>query len=177
MRRFVLFLFALSLCVPVFAAKSVPLDELPQLLTAAAGKPDKDAAFQIGGLELAERLSWARVSELEKLLPGEKSRQALRAIAAESQFRDPPLSEIPPQPAPDVAEQRAIMSRVVTYVAKSIPQLPNFLATRITDQYEDTPLLVASATSANDSIRADPLSLLANRAGDLPGWARNALAG
>ena len=36
------------------------------------------------------------------------------------------------------------MARTVTYVAKTIPQLPNFLATRVTENYQDTPLLVAS---------------------------------
>lgn len=143
MRLPALCLLLFSLSIPAFAAKAIPVDQLPRQLAAVAGKPDKDAAFQIAGLELAERLNWARESELEKLLPGEKSRQALRAIAAESQFRDPPASEIPQQPAPDIATQRAIMARVVAYVSKTIPQLPNFVATRVTDQYEDTPLLVS----------------------------------
>ncbi len=157
MSRFVLFLVALSLGVPVFAAKSVTVDQLPPLLTAAAGKPDKDAAFQVGELELTERLSRVRESELEKLLPGELSRQALRAIAAESQFREPPASEIPPQPVPDVAAQRAIMARAVTYVAKTIPQLPNFLATRLTENYEDTPLLAANASWGGRMIPYEPM--------------------
>jgi VWFA-related protein len=143
-RTFAFSLMLLAATASVFAARPITIDQLRQQLAAVAGKPDKDAAFQIAGLELAERLSWARESDLEKLVPGEKSRQALRAIADESQFREPPASEIPQQPAPDIATQRAIMSRVVNYVAKTIPQLPNFLATRVTEQYEDTPLLVSS---------------------------------
>lgn len=144
MRRSVLCLVLFCLSVPVYAARTVTVDQLRQQLAAVAGKPDKEAAFQIADLDLTERLSWARESELEKLLAGEMSRQALRAVAAESQFRDPPASEIPSQPAPDIATEKAIMSRAVSYVAKTIPQLPNFLATRVTEQYEDTPLLVAS---------------------------------
>ncbi|HWE87655.1 MAG TPA: VWA domain-containing protein [Terracidiphilus sp.] len=144
MRRYLLCLILLCASVPAFAARSIPVGELEQQLAALRGKADEDAAFQIGTIVLTERLSWARESELEMALPGEKSRQALRAIADESQFRDPPPNEIPQQPAPDAATQRQIMGRVVAYVSKTIPQLPNFLASRVTDQYEDAPQLVAS---------------------------------
>lgn len=144
MRRAFVFLVLFSFSFPIFAARPVTVDQLRQQLAAVAGKSDADAAFQMSGLELAERLSWARESELEKLLPGERSRQALRALADESQFRQPPAGEIPAQPAPDVAAQRQIMGQVVAYVSKTIPQLLNFLATRETEQYEDTPLLVSS---------------------------------
>ena len=144
MRRTILCLVLFVISIPAFAAHSVTVDQLQQQLAALHARADVDAAFQIGEFELTERLSWARESQLENSLPGEKSRQALRAIADESQFRDPPPNEIPPQPAPGVDAQRQIMGRVVAYVSKTIPQLPNFLATRVTRQYEDTPQLVAS---------------------------------
>ncbi|HTX76349.1 MAG TPA: hypothetical protein VMD29_09100, partial [Terracidiphilus sp.] len=135
MPRHLLCVILLAASVPAFAARSIPVSELEQQLAALRGKTDADAAFQIGELELTDRLGWARESELEKNLPGEKSRQALRAIAGESQFRNPPPNEIPQQPAPDIATQRQIMGRVVAYVSKTIPQLPNFLAARVTEQY------------------------------------------
>jgi len=157
MRRPALCLLLLFLSVSAFAAKPITVEQLQQQLAAVAGKSDKDAAFQIAGIELAERLNWARESEMEKLLPGEKSRQALRAVADESQFRDPPASEVPAQPAPDIATQRTIMSRVVTYVAKTIPQLPNLLSTRVTEQYQDTPLLIVSASQAGQMTPYEPM--------------------
>ena len=106
--------------------------QLQQQFAALQGKSDVDAARQIADLKLSERLSWAREGELEKALPGEKSRQALRALADESEFQAPPPSEVPAQPAPDLATQRAIMGRVVAYVSKTIPLLPDFLAIRNT---------------------------------------------
>jgi VWFA-related protein len=165
MRRYLLCLILLCASVPVFAARSIPVGELEQQLAALRGKADVDAAFQIGAIVLTERLSWTRESELEKTLPGEMSRQALRAIADESQFRDPPLNEIPSQPAPDTATQRGIMGRVVAYVSKTIPQLPNFLASRATDQYEDTPQLVASQTAV--MVPYQPMHFLATQTSDV----------
>ncbi len=125
--------------MPAFAARSVTVDQLQQQFAALQGKSDVDAARQIADLKLSERLSWAREGELEKALPGEKSRQALRALADESEFQAPPPSEVPAQPAPDLATQRAIMGRVVAYVSKTIPLLPDFLAIRNTTHFEDMP--------------------------------------
>lgn len=42
---------------------------------------------------------------MESVLPGEQSRQTLMILADESEFLDPPPTEGPTQPAPDVAEQ------------------------------------------------------------------------
>ena len=61
------------------------------------------------------------------------------AIAAASSFLDPPPGEIPALSAPDIATQRQMLARTVQYVAKTLPQLPNFLATRVTVRYDDTP--------------------------------------
>ncbi|HUY94367.1 MAG TPA: hypothetical protein VMU71_03680, partial [Terracidiphilus sp.] len=108
-------------------------------MAALQAKNDADAARQIADFKLTERLGLFRESALEKLLPGDKSRQALRALADESQFLAPPANEIPTQPAPDLAAQRAIMGRVVAYISKTLPQLPNFLATRVTIHFENSP--------------------------------------
>ena len=139
MRVPVLLFLLFSAVAPAFAARSVTVDQLQQQIGALQGKSDLDAARQIADLKLTERLSRAREGELEKALPGEKSRQALRALGDESEFLAPPPSEVPAQPAPDVATQRAIMGRVVAYVSKTIPLLPDFLATRNTTHFEDMP--------------------------------------
>ncbi|KAA6455573.1 VWA domain-containing protein [Acidobacteria bacterium AB60] len=114
-----------------------------QLEQAAAGlhtKADADAAFSMGDLELTERLSPARMERIQALLPGEKSRHVLVAIADASEFEAPPAEEIPGTAPPSVPEQRRILGMVVTYATRTIPQLPNFIATRTTDRFEDTPM-------------------------------------
>jgi hypothetical protein len=145
MKRTILLLLVLSgMIVPCHAVKRVAAAQLEQLVTSLQGKPDSDLAYQIGDLELTERLSAERIARLSQALPGEKSRQALTAIAAASQFQAPPAEEIPATPAPDLAAQRRIMGLVANYVTKTIPQLPNLLATRATTYFEDTPLVQKS---------------------------------
>lgn len=139
MRNPALALALLGTCLPAFAAHTVTVVQLEQQVAAVHAKADPDAGRQLANLRLTERLSMAREADLEKMLPGEKSRQALRALADESAFRDPPPSDIPVRPGPDFAEQRRIMGLVVSYVSRSIPQLPNFLATRTTTRFEDMP--------------------------------------
>lgn len=142
MKRSIFLLLVLSgIAFPCHAVKRVTAAQLEQLVTSLHGKPDSDLAYQIGDLELTERLSAERTTRLSAALPGEKSRQALTAIADASQFQAPPTGEISATAAPDVATQRRIMGLAATYITKTIPQLPNFLATRATIHFEDTPLL------------------------------------
>jgi VWFA-related protein len=145
MRKCLLCLILAGFALPVFAANRVTVEQLQQLLAAAKAKPDADLAKQLSGLELTERLSSASLARLQATLPGENSRQTLVGLADASAFLDPPAAEIPSQPAPDTAEQRRIMALTVAYVVKTIPQLPNFFATRDTNRFEDTPQLQSSA--------------------------------
>jgi hypothetical protein len=59
-------------------------------------------------------------------------------MADAAAFLSLPEGDIPSQPAPDLAEQRHIVSLAVGYVAKTVPKLPDFFATRTTIRYEDT---------------------------------------
>ncbi len=132
------FLFIVSI-LPASASRPLTIAELEQQLQALHGKSDADAAWAIADLRPAERIDASTLARLQQQLPGEKSRSALQAFADESAFLDPPASDIPNRPPPDVAEQRRIMGLVVAYVGKTIPQLPNFLATRDVQHFEDTP--------------------------------------
>jgi VWFA-related protein len=146
MIRKIAFLFILACCAPqaFAAAKHITVEQLEQALTAAQGKPDAEVARQLSDLELTERLSPTKLAHWQAALPGEKTRLALVALADASEFFDPPPAEIPSAPAPDIAAQRKILSLTVSYVSKAIPQLPNFMATRVTTRFEDTPLLQRS---------------------------------
>ena len=164
-RRFALAILFFALAPSVFAAHRVSVGQLEQGLAALRSETDAEAARQIAELKLTERLSWARRGELEKTLPGDKSREALRGLADESEFLPPPSSEIPSQQMPDFAAQRQIMGRVVAYVSETIPLLPNFLATRVTQQYEDTPLLVASGQA--HTVPYEPLHYVATQTAEV----------
>jgi hypothetical protein len=145
MKRSLLFIIGsfvvAAIWIPAQAEKRISVAQFEQTVAALKNAADSEAAQRISELQLTERLSPLRLATLSQTIPGEKFRQALRAIADQSAFLPPPSSEIPSNPAPPVAEQRRIMGLVATYVEHTIPQLPNFFATRTTDHFEDTPLV------------------------------------
>jgi len=146
MKRSLLFstglvLLAFVLCSAVQAEKRISLAQLETTVRQLKNVSDYEAAQRLSDLQLTERLSAQRLPALAQLLPGEQSQHALRAVFDQSQFLQPPASEIPPNPNPAIPEQRRIMGLVAKYVEHAIPQLPNFFATRVTDHFEDHPLL------------------------------------
>jgi VWFA-related protein len=157
MKRVIGVLLVLAGVAPfAMAAKKVTVAQFEQAVTAFHTKPDAEAAFLAADMQLTERLSPARIARLNALLTGEKSRQALAAVADASEFQPPPPDELPATASPDLAGQRRIMGLTADYVSKAVPQLPNFMATRITDFYEDTPLLHL----ADGTVHYQPLHLM-----------------
>jgi hypothetical protein len=142
MRRLILLVFLASLAPYAGATKRVSVAQLEQALTTAqsAHKPDADLAHQIGEFELSERLTGATLNRLSASLdPGSQAAQALRLLADQSAFLDPPASELASTAAPDDAAQQRIIEAARTYVAKTLPKLPDLSAVRTTDRYDDRP--------------------------------------
>ncbi len=115
MQKLTLVLFFAALMPAGFAsndaiAQKVTVAQLEQVLAAANGKPDGEVAQRLAGFVLVERLNALTLANLKAQLPGDKARQALMILAA-----------------------------VVSYVTKTVHQLPNFSATRDTAQFEDRP--------------------------------------
>lgn len=144
---------------PALAARPVTVQQLEQTVESLHKRQDGDAAKQLSELQLTERMNASLLRQLKADLPGEQSRQALRVIADESQFQNPPSSEIPVSLAPNITEQRRIMGLVVNYVTTAIPQLPNFIATRTTDRFESSPQI---ARLGQPSIPYEPIHLVAS---------------
>lgn len=119
--------------------EKISVTQLENLLELAQRKSDRKIAGRLSHLELTERLSPAQRLRLESRLPGIHSRQALTALADESEFMDSPAEEGLEKAAPSPAAQKAILSLAAEYLNQSLPNLPNFLATRSTDIYEETP--------------------------------------
>lgn len=121
------------------APQKVGADQLAQIVEAGRQTPDADLAQKLVELQLTEQLSSARLAELTGKLPGNKSRTALRIVADQSIFMPPPADEIPGDAAPDAAATRQMLVKVVNYVNTTVRQLPNLMATRTTNGFEDRP--------------------------------------
>ena len=145
-RRLILLSMAMGLALPLFATEAVTVNELETAVVKVHRKSDAQAANRLSELNLTERLSTARLVRLKAELPGEKSRQALIAVADASAFLSLPASDIPLTPAPDRAAQDAILLRTAEYLAKSIPMLPDFLALKETTQFSDGPMTTSRLT-------------------------------
>jgi hypothetical protein len=148
MRRLVLMLLMCGVALPVFASRRVSVERLQQLIAAAQGKTDADAAERLSGLELTERLSDAEVEQLRASLPGAKSQLVLVAIADASAFLNPPAQEVVSAPEPDAAAQRRMLDLAVAFASKTLSRLPNFFATRETTLFMDAPVNAAYGTLA-----------------------------
>jgi hypothetical protein len=138
MRKSTLLLILTVFSLRALAADRVTVEQLQQALAAAHGKPDKDVAQKLSGLELTERLSAARLESLKSDLPGDASRQALLALADESAFLDLPALDTLKQAPPDSATQGKIVSRAADFVVETVSRMPDFFASRTTTRFQDT---------------------------------------
>ncbi|HTX76589.1 MAG TPA: VWA domain-containing protein [Terracidiphilus sp.] len=128
---------------PLPATEQVTVAQLEQRL--ARKQSDREVASGLAGLQMTERIGTPRLEEWLKHMPGERSRQALTALADASSFLPPPGDEVLSTPAPDLAAQRAMLSRVAEFLVKQVPRLPNFYAQRTTIQFGE-PLPKAGET-------------------------------
>jgi VWFA-related protein len=124
---------------PNVVARRVTVEQLEQLLGAVRGRSDGEAARQLSGLELTERLSGAKLSAWTASLHGEKARQALVTLVDASAFLDPPAAELPALAPPDRKARRRMLSLAIDYWNETMPKLPNFFATRTTVRFVETP--------------------------------------
>jgi hypothetical protein len=137
-----LLILSIFLCVSAGATdaqKNVSTDELIHIVAVAQGTPDADLAQKFSSLVLTDRLSGPRLAELSSKLPGDKSRLQLMLIADQSIFLPAPAADIPADAAPDAAAAREMLIKVANYVNQTVRQLPNLVATRFTNGFEDQP--------------------------------------
>ncbi len=139
--RLALLLIVASSPVSALAAKRMTQEQLQQVLAAGATahKTDDAIAQQLTDVELTSQLNSQALQQMVSASSGPKTQQMLRAIADASVFLDPPASEIPTRPIPDVAAQKFMLSQTIHYAARTLHALPDFLATRQTEHYDDSP--------------------------------------
>ncbi len=131
------FLILLRAAVATASAQTpVSVSQIEQLLSTLHGQQDTKIARQVSSLEPTERIRSARLAHWLMDFPGDLTHQALTALADASAFLALPAADLPPTPPPDLATQRQIVSRMVDYVSKTVPKLPNFSAQRTTTYFE-----------------------------------------
>ncbi len=143
MRKWAVVLLLSVSAWPAMAAKSVSVGQLQQLLDSLRGKSDGKVAQELSDMELTERVSPAQLAHWEKDFPGSKSHEALIKLADLAAFLNPPAADVVPIPGPDSATQERMLEMATDYVKTTMTRLPNFIATRETTHFEDTPSMQA----------------------------------
>jgi len=156
--RKLLLIFAFVACAcRAYPFTSVTVSQLENKLAARPAISDAELAQRIGGLKLGERLSEAKFTSMLASLPGPLSQQALVAVADQSEFLPPPKAEIPSIAAPNAAEQSRIVELAAGYLDRTVPTLPDFIATRSTVRYQDR--LLTPSNNVNSFETDLPLQL------------------
>lgn len=124
---------------PLCAARTVSVDQIRQMLADARGHSDAKISGDLSGLELTERLSAETLAQFDAGVPGPRSQEALLELADASAFLPLPESEVLSQPPPEAAGFHRIIDNAIQYLGKTIPNLPNFMASRETLHFEDSP--------------------------------------
>jgi hypothetical protein len=128
------------------------VEDVQRILAEHKGVPDADVAQQLSGLELTERMSYARLKLLEQSVPGPKSRWALVTLADASAFLGPATADVLSQSSPDLTQQRRMIASTVEYLGKTLPKLPDFYATRATVRYDGDVRRVRNARAKSQMI-------------------------
>ncbi len=162
MRQIRLATLIVCICVWVPAGandspKKVSADELIQMVAASQSFPDADLAKKLSELVLTDRLTGTRLAELMSRLPGDKSRLALMLIADQSIFLPPPANEMPLDASPSAASAQQMLLNVVKYVNATVRQLPNLMAVRFSNGFEDQPRLESMGRTGVESTFSLPL--------------------
>lgn len=140
MRRLLILCLAQLLVVSALADDAVTVRQLEQRLASATGSSDKKVEKEISNLQLTERLDRSLLLKLSNALPGDRSRNALVAIADASAFLSPPQSEVLPESPPDRKVQGEMLIRAGAFVDEEAKRMPNFLAQRVTSRFQDAVL-------------------------------------
>jgi hypothetical protein len=147
MRKLTLFLVIAAIALPAVAAHRVTVDEFRSWLAArkAANQSDAEVAKQISTLHLLERLTPSTLASFKaEFAPGPRSAEALDLLADCSVVLDPPANERPSHPSPDAAALQAMIKAAGHFVGTTLRQMPDFLATRVTQSYADNDPHVAA---------------------------------
>lgn len=131
------------------ATRIVSVTELEQDIAAHRGGWDTGAVHKLSDLKLSQRLSSGRLELLLRKVGGSAVREALIAIADESQFRELPRDEDVGQPIPSKDEQKKMLARALVYTQQAAAGWPSFSAARDTLRYEGT------ATAIPDGLQDD----------------------
>jgi len=164
MIRFGWVLLACALAAPAWASgRKVTVAQLEDLLRTMKQdkKPDAEVAEALKQVELTEQLTRPAMNTMVQFVPGPYATEQLYVLEARTADLVPPAAYLPSTPAPDAAEQKALLARAETYVTGTYAKLPELTATRTTLRFQDNMQAVSSSSgivgSASEAVTGSGL--------------------
>jgi len=153
MKRFGWVLVLLVAASPAWAAKKVTVQQLRDLLSSlhTAKKSDADVSSELKQVELTEQLDRTVMNSLVDYVPGPLSTEQVYVLEAKSAALPPPAADLPTNPAPDAAAQKAILDKATDYAGKTFSQLPHLTATKTTIRFQDNMEALAAGSGMQNS--------------------------
>jgi len=140
MKRLTLISFLILALLPAGAAsRKLTVEQLKDKLISfqQLKKADLDVATQLKEVELTEELTHSAAENLATYLPGPESATEIEILEGRTAVLFPPSADLPKDPVPDVATQRAILAKTVNYVMKTYMQSPHLVTSKTTSRYQD----------------------------------------
>jgi hypothetical protein len=136
-RRLVLATLLTLCCLAASASERMNVEQLEDRVASAQKLPDREAAERLIDVELTERLTRARFERLKAVLPGDRSKEALLAVADSSAFLDLPAADRLVTAPPATSDQGRIVSRAADFVVATVSRMPDFIASRTILRFQD----------------------------------------
>ena len=144
-RMLVLLGLMAAISLTASATRHLTVAQLEKTLASSVAKhrADDEIMREFGDFLLTERLTDAARTRISTNLHlGPQTTLALQLLADQSALLDPPNSELPATQPPDAATAKQMLDAASSYVAQTLPHLPDFLATRTTYTFNDTPQIL-----------------------------------
>ena len=142
MRRSILPVLMAMAVLPASATRHLTVEQLEKTLASSVAKHRADAEMmkEFGDFDLTERLTDATRTRITSTMHlGPQTTLALQLLADESAVLDPPAAELPKDAAPDAPREKHILDLANVFMDKTLAHLPDFIATRTTYTFNDTP--------------------------------------
>jgi hypothetical protein len=134
---------------PAWAApRKITVQELKDMLAQMQQqkKSDDEMATALKQVEMSEQLTPAVLSTLGSYVAGQQSLAQVYILEARGAMLAPPPSDVPTDPAPDPAAQKALLDKAAAYVSGTYAQLPDLTATKTTIRFQDNTQTVSAGS-------------------------------
>ncbi|HEY1209927.1 MAG TPA: hypothetical protein VGE85_11205 [Terracidiphilus sp.] len=138
MKRLGWILVLLMLASPAWPANNkITVQQLKDLLVSMkqSNKTDEEVSTRLKDIDLSEELTAAVKSDLMFASAGPLTSEQICVLEARSSMLAPPPSDLPSLPSPDVAAQRAILDKAISFAAKNDEQNIRLTAMKVVAHY------------------------------------------